>query len=84
MEENNQTAKLSKCVGFLIDTADFEAEIAALSEIDSASKTVLQVGNMDDFDSYIADIRSKQKNAGIDKVIEKINNQYSEWKENKE
>lgn len=83
MQEANKNGQASKSIGFLMNVSDFDAEIAAISEIDAASKVVLQVGNMEDFDTYYQDLREKHKKAGMDKVLEAVNKQYSDWKSNR-
>lgn len=83
MKHDNETAETSKACGFLMDTSNFDAEIAAISEIETASQTVLRVGNMEDFDSYYADLEKKLDNAGINKLINNVNKQYAEWKKTK-
>lgn len=82
MKNDNENAQLSKSVGFLMNTEGFDAEIAALSEVYDAAKVVLRVGNMEDFDSYIADMKKKQKDAGMQTLLDELNRQYSEWKSN--
>ncbi|MEG2669039.1 MAG: DUF3502 domain-containing protein, partial [Oscillospiraceae bacterium] len=83
MQSSNETGKLSKTVGFLMDIDDLQAEVAALSESITAAEQVLNVGNMENFDSYISDLKSKQKAAGIDKILDDINKQYTDWKASK-
>lgn len=80
MEEDNTNGKLSKSCGFMMDVSEFDTEIAAISEADDAAKTVLRIGNMDDFDEYIAKLRQKREKAGIKTLLDDINRQYSEWK----
>lgn len=80
MKKDNQEAGLSKTVGFMMDIDNLESEIAALSEVITASQPVFNVGNMDDFESYYQDVENKWKMAGIDKILDELNRQYAEWK----
>ena len=63
-----------------MDVSKFDTEIAAISEADDAAKTVLRIGNMDDFDSYMDKLRKKREKAGINTLLDDINKQYTEWK----
>lgn len=83
MEENNKNAQLSKATGFLMDTSEYDAEIAALSEVHDAAGTVLKIGNMEDFDVYMADLKEKEKAAGMDELLAALNEQYVQWKNKK-
>ena len=83
MEHDNENAETSKAVGFLMDTSKFDAEIAAISEVETAAQTVLRVGNMDNFDEYYADLDKKLDNAGINDLIDDMNKQYAAWKKSK-
>ena len=80
MEDDNKNGKLSKSFGFIMDVSKFDTEIAAISEADDAAKTVLRIGNMDDFDSYMDKLRKKREKAGINTLLDDINKQYTEWK----
>ena len=80
MENDNKNGKLSKSFGFIMDVSKFDTEIAAISEADDAAKTVLRIGNMDDFDSYMEKLRKKREKAGINTLLDDINKQYTEWK----
>lgn len=80
MENDNKNGKLSKSFGFIMDVSKFDTEIAAISEADDAAKTVLRIGNMDDFDSYMDKLRKKREKAGINTLLDDINKQYTEWK----
>lgn len=80
MKENNETTAISATAGFFMDTEGMEAEIAALSQIYTASEVVLRTGCMADYDTYMNDLRAKLDNAGINKLLDELNRQYTAFK----
>lgn len=83
MEHDNNTAPTSKICGFIIDVSDFDAEIAAISEVINSSQIVFRVSNEENFDTYYNDIVKKLEKAGINDVLDKLNSDYAAWKKSK-
>jgi len=83
MQHYNGITPASKLLGFVPDTDAFTAEIAALTQVDSASKIVLRTGCMEDYDTYIADYKQKMIDAGVERIVDELNKQYIDWKNNK-
>lgn len=82
MKEMNKDAIIAKCFGFNFDNTPVKAEEARCSAIYEECRRVFNYGCMDNFEQYLEATRKKYKDAGIDKVVEEINRQYKEWKNN--
>lgn len=83
MKVLNSEAKVSPDVGFIPDTDDLKTEIAMISAVVSETISVFNTGSMPDFDEYYNATLKRLDEAGIDKVLDSINKQYTEWKKNK-
>ena len=80
MQEMNKKGVKVKSLGFDFDDEPVKAEHAQCSAIYEECRPVFSNGCMDDFDSYLADAKKKYENAGLQKVLDEKNRQYSEWK----
>ena len=83
MKVLNSEAKVSPDVGFIPDTDDLKTEIAMISAVVSETISVFNIGSMPDFDEYYNATLKRLDEAGIDKVLDSINRQYTEWKKTK-
>lgn len=81
-EEFNANAHEELLAGFIPDTSMIEAELAALSAIETAYNMTLVRGFYDPAE-YIDKFLEEQKAAGIDKVMEEMQRQYDEWRASK-
>lgn len=82
MQEVNLQAPRLKALGFVFDSDPVKTEYSKMSSIVGELKTALNIGCIDDVDSYIADGKKRLTDAGYDKVLEELNKQYKEWEKN--
>ena len=80
MQQLNESAEKSPILGFVINTDSIKTEISTLTSICNDADQVYRTGSMKDYDSYKKEIKKKLENAGLEKVIDEINKQYTEWK----
>lgn len=74
----NQSAVASPALGFYFDSRPVRAEIAAISNVTSEFATVLMKGVVDP-EIYLDEFNSKLYEAGLQKVLDEIQNQYDSW-----
>lgn len=80
MQQLNESSEKSPILGFVINTDSIKTEISTLTSICNDADQVYRTGSMKDYDSYKKEIKKKLENAGLEKVIDEINKQYTEWK----
>lgn len=80
MKNLNETSEVSPIVGFVPDVSEFKTQIAMISSVDAECSSVLNTGTMTDFDEYVKAVRKRYEEAGINKVLDSVNNQYKQWK----
>jgi len=83
MQKNNETAKVSDILGFMLDVEPIKNEIAQISAVNKESSSVFATGSAPDVEQYIETIRQKYKEAGIEKVLAEAQAQLDNWKKNK-
>jgi len=81
-QEFNDSAVVSEALGFVFDSAPVMNEITALENVYSEFMPSLLVGAVDP-EEVLPKALEKMKTAGIDKVLEEMNNQYQAWKASK-
>lgn len=80
MKKNNDTAPTSKLLGFSFNPDPVSMEVAQLSAVASEIMPIMYAGSMNDFDSFMDEMKKKMKNAGVEKVQAEIQKQIDEWK----
>ncbi len=83
MQKMNAEGKIAKCLGFTFDSEPVKASFAQCGAIYQECRQIFAYGCMDNFDEYLASAKQKFETSGLDKVLEEMNKQYSEWKKNK-
>lgn len=78
-QQFNDSAKVSACNGFVINSDNFRNESTAISNVINEFNFGLETGTMDP-DVYVPKYTEKLKAAGIEKVLAEVNKQYSDWK----
>ena len=81
-KEFNESAVVSEALGFVFDAAPVINQITALENVYSEYMPSLLVGAVDP-EEVLPKALEKMKVAGIDAVLEEMNNQYQAWKANK-
>ncbi|MCR6109484.1 ABC transporter substrate-binding protein [Bacillus sp. A301a_S52] len=80
-EEFNENAIPSPVLGFYFDTNPVRTEIAAISNVTSEFSPALLKGAVDP-EEYIPEFNKKLYEAGMQKVLDEIQSQYDEWRDN--
>jgi putative aldouronate transport system substrate-binding protein len=80
-EEFNASSIPSPALGFYFDSNPVRTEIAAISNVTSEFSPALLKGAVDP-EQYLPAFNKKLNEAGMQKVLEEIQKQYDEWKEN--
>lgn len=80
MQIQNEAAKTSVILGFMLDVEPIKNELAQISAVHSEASPIFSTGSMPDVDKYIAAIRQKYIDAGMDKVLAEAQRQLDEWK----
>ncbi len=78
----NDESEKSPYMGFSFDVENVKNEIASVNAVNSEYSNFLNYGVEDPalhWDTYV----KKLKDAGIDKIVEEITNQYNEWRKTK-
>ncbi len=83
MRRLNEEASCSPILGFYPELSELKTECAAISSIQKEAASVFCTGSMPDYDAYVNTVKTKYKDAGIDKVIDTMQKQYEEWKKTK-
>ena len=78
MDAMNKSAKKSKAIGFLFDTANIKTEYASINNVIAQFKNSMENGAMDP-DKNLPQFISKLKAAGIDKIVAEKQKQLDEW-----
>ncbi|WP_154669889.1 ABC transporter substrate-binding protein [Bacillus niameyensis] len=78
-KEFNDQAKAAPTLGFHFDSDPVRSEIATISNVSSEFYPALATGSVDP-EEYLPKFNQKLKEAGIDKVLEEIQKQFDEWK----
>ncbi len=74
----NESARLSKAMGFTYDPSAVKTEVAAVSSVYSQYKLSLESGSVD-IDEVYPTFISKLESAGIDKIIAEKQSQLDAW-----
>ncbi|MDI4649066.1 DUF3502 domain-containing protein [Cohnella hashimotonis] len=80
MQKNNKEAKTSSILGFLFNGEAVKTEIAQVSAVYSELWPIMQTGSMPDFDKFLADMKQRLNEAGLDKVLAEVQKQIDAWK----
>lgn len=83
MRKSNDTAKASGLLGFIFNNESVKSEVAQVTAVIKESNPIFTTGSMPDYDKYVEDIKKKQVDAGIDKIMAEVQKQYDAWKANK-
>lgn len=78
----NENALGQASFGFTYDRTPIDAEMTAVSAVIKEYRALLENGFYDP-EEYLPKLREGLKKAGIDKVIEEVQNQYNAWLESK-
>lgn len=78
MKQYNESAKISKAMGFSYDPTPIKTEVAALTSAYGQYKRGLETGSVDP-DKVLPEMLSKLKASGLDKVIAEKQNQLDAW-----
>lgn len=71
-------AQISKCMGFVFDSSNVTAEVAAITAVYDEYLKPMSKGLLD-YDENIDMVIEKLKKAGIDKYVEEVQRQFSEF-----
>lgn len=77
MKAFNESAKLSKAIGFVFDTTNVKTEVAAVQNVLDEYRPGIESGTLDP--STIADFNKKLKDAGLDTMIAEKQKQLDAW-----
>lgn len=83
MKEFNDSAKVSKAVGFCFDNTQYESQIAALVNVVKQYTGSLNSGSADP-DTYLPEFLDALEAAGINDIIAAKQEQFDKWLANKE
>ncbi|MCD9024927.1 DUF3502 domain-containing protein [Cohnella silvisoli] len=79
MQKNNNEAKTSALLGFNFDAEPVKSEIAQVSAAYTEMASILNTGSMPDFDAFIANMKKRLLEAGLDKVEAEARKQIDAW-----
>lgn len=81
MEEYNDEAILAEHMGFVLDTANIENEIAACANVKSEYQYLMQgkVGSADEVNKAVDEFVEKLKANGSEKIVQEVQTQLDEW-----
>ncbi|WP_297776141.1 extracellular solute-binding protein [Blautia sp.] len=83
-EEWKKVAVENPYLGFVVDTKEFSTEISSITNVNSQLGIQILLGKTaQDPKEAVAEYRKQLEAAGIDKVIESVNQQYKEFLESK-
>lgn len=77
-------AKESKSFGYVFDTSEVLAEIAAVTSVVSVYRPILETGMADDVSALLNEFQAELKKAGMDKIIEENQRQFLLWLKTKD
>ncbi|OPH50590.1 hypothetical protein BC351_08035 [Paenibacillus ferrarius] len=75
----NDESEIVPDLGFNFDSSALTAEVAAIKNVESEFRPILETGSVDP-EAYVPKFKEKLKAAGIDKVLQEMNKQYDSWK----
>mgnify|MGYP002518857977 CR=1 FL=1 len=78
LKENNETADVSKVLGFTFDNSNVQTETAACTAVVDEYKKGLKCGSID-VDKNLPEFLQKLKDAGIDTIIAEKQKQLDQW-----
>ena len=78
-QQFNDDAVKSEALGFVFDSSSLTSEIASANNVYSEFIPAILCGSVDP-EVYVPQAIEKFKKAGIDKIIDEVNKQYSEWR----
>lgn len=81
-QEFNESAEKYPTLGFVFDSSNVSAEVAAISDVYQKYAPSLLVGAVDP-DEYLPKFLNELEIAGSEKVIAEMQRQYDEWKASK-
>jgi putative aldouronate transport system substrate-binding protein len=76
----NESAKVSKIMGFMFDQEPVKNEVAQCQAIRDEADKILATGTTPDPEKYISEMQKKMENAGLAKVKAEIEKQLADWK----
>lgn len=79
-EEFNESAETAPTLGFHFNSDPVRTEIASISNVSKQFYPGIATGSVDP-EKALPEFNKKLKDAGIDKVLDEIQKQYDEWKE---
>ncbi|MFD0672606.1 DUF3502 domain-containing protein [Cohnella sp. GCM10027633] len=80
MQKNNDEAKTSSILGFLFNGEVVKSEAAQVNAVYSELWPVMQTGSMPDYDKFVADMRQRLTDAGLDTILAEVQKQIDAWK----
>lgn len=78
LKENNESADVSKTLGFNFDNSEVQTETAACSAVVDEYKKGLKSGSID-VDKYLPEFLEKLRDAGINTIIQNKQKQLDQW-----
>lgn len=76
----NKQAEVSPIIGFLPDLSEFKTELAMIGSINEETAIILETGSMPNYDEYMASLKKRYAEAGLNDIVDAMNKQYKEWK----
>ncbi len=83
IEKLNASAPKSPLMGFVLDPEPIELELAQYAAI-NAEYATLELGAYPNYKELLAERKLRLKRAGSDRILEEVQRQINEWKNNKE
>jgi len=80
MQKNNREAKTSSILGFLFNGEGMKSETAQVNAVYTELWPIMQTGSMPDFDKFLADMKQRLTDAGLDKILAEVQKQIDAWK----
>ena len=79
-QEFNDSAITSPILGFFLDKSPIENEIVALDSVFKEYDAQLWTGTVKDPAAALKEMKTKMESAGLQKVLDEVNKQISDWK----
>jgi putative aldouronate transport system substrate-binding protein len=80
MQKNNKEAKTSATLGFLFNGEAVKSETAQVNAVYAEMFPILNTGSMPDYDKFLADMKQRLKDAGLEKIVAEVQKQLDAWK----
>ncbi|WP_337102235.1 extracellular solute-binding protein [Paenibacillus sp. YIM B09110] len=80
MQKNNDEAKTSAILGFLFNGENVKSEIVQVNAVYAELLPILITGAMTDYDAFLADMKKRLADAGLDKIKAEAQTQLDAWK----